>query len=100
MWWPSFILRYRPEYLQYNVEWIQELITERTKAIIPVHLFGLSANMEKVSEIAAKFNLIVIEDAACGFGSTFGGQHVGVLGNAGCFGSILVSRLLQGKVGW
>ena len=68
-----------------DVKQIEGLITERTKAIIPVHLFGLSVNMEKVLKIAEKFSLLVIEDAACGFGSTFNGQHVGVLGHAGCF---------------
>ncbi len=64
---------------------IESLITPRTKAILPVHLFGLSADMRVINEIAQKFNLWVVEDAACGFGATFLGKHVGTLGNTGCF---------------
>jgi perosamine synthetase len=60
-------------------------ITSRTKAILPVHLFGLSADMEPVIELARKHKLWVVEDAACGFGSTYQGRHVGTLGDTGCF---------------
>ena len=60
-------------------------ITSKTKAILPVHLFGLSANMDPINEIAKRHNLWVIEDAACGFGATYNGEHVGTLGTAGCF---------------
>jgi perosamine synthetase len=60
-------------------------ITPRTKAILPVHLFGLSADMDSVMELARKHNLWVVEDAACGFGSTYQGRHVGTSGDAGCF---------------
>ena len=60
-------------------------ITPRTKAILPVHLFGLSADMGPVMELASKHNLWVVEDAACGFGSTYQGQHVGTFGDTGCF---------------
>ncbi|CAM8670357.1 WecE Predicted pyridoxal phosphate-dependent enzyme apparently involved in regulation of cell wall biogenesis [Comamonadaceae bacterium] len=60
-------------------------ITPRTKAILPVHLFGLSADMAPVTALALKHGLWVIEDAACGFGSTYQGRHVGTFGDAGCF---------------
>lgn len=60
-------------------------ITPRTKAILPVHLFGLSADMGPVMELARKHNLWVVEDAACGFGSTYQGRHVGTYGDTGCF---------------
>ncbi|HYW56857.1 MAG TPA: DegT/DnrJ/EryC1/StrS family aminotransferase [Polaromonas sp.] len=60
-------------------------ITSRTKAILPVHLFGLSAEMDSVIELARRHGLWVVEDAACGFGSTYQGQHVGTLGDTGCF---------------
>ena len=64
---------------------IQEKITTRTKAILPVHLFGLAADMKAINSIAQANNLWVIEDAACGFGSRYHGQHVGTQGNTGCF---------------
>ena len=64
---------------------LEALITPRTKAILPVHLFGLAAEMESINAIAKRHNLWVVEDAACGFGASFQGQHVGTFGNTGCF---------------
>jgi perosamine synthetase len=60
-------------------------ITPRTKAILPVHLFGLAADMAPINRIAKQHGLWVVEDAACGFGSRYHGQHVGTLGDTGCF---------------
>lgn len=64
---------------------IESLLTPKTKAIIPVHLFGLPADMDSIISIASKHNLKIIEDAACGFGSYYNGAHVGNFGEAGCF---------------
>lgn len=64
---------------------IEEKITPSTKAILPVHLFGLSADMDKINNIATQHNLWVVEDAACGFGSLYKGKHVGNFGDTGCF---------------
>jgi perosamine synthetase len=64
---------------------IEEKITSRTKAILPVHLFGLAADMSVINCIAAKHGLWVVEDAACGFGARYQGQHVGIQGDTGCF---------------
>jgi dTDP-4-amino-4,6-dideoxygalactose transaminase len=68
-----------------DVAQIESKITKYTKAIIPVHLFGLAADMTVINNIAKKYNLKVVEDAACGFGSRYHKQHVGTFGNTGCF---------------
>lgn len=64
---------------------LEKKITNKTKAIIPVHLFGLSADLENILDIAKKNNLYVVEDAACGFGAKFRNKHVGTFGQTGCF---------------
>jgi perosamine synthetase len=68
-----------------DVAQLESKITPRTRAILPVHLFGLSAHMEPINRIAKQHGLWVVEDAACGFGSRYQGQHVGTLGDTGCF---------------
>lgn len=62
-----------------------ERVTSRTVGIIPVHLFGLCADMDAVRAIASKQGLWVVEDAACALGSTWRGAKAGTLGMAGCF---------------
>ncbi|MDA9961769.1 DegT/DnrJ/EryC1/StrS family aminotransferase [Opitutales bacterium] len=68
-----------------DIQQIESKITSKTKAILPVHLFGLSADMPPIIELAKKHNLWVVEDAACGFGAKYKGEHVGTLGDTGCF---------------
>ena len=68
-----------------DVSEIESKITAKTKAILPVHLFGLSADIDPILDLARRYNLWVVEDAACGFGAKYKGQHVGVFGNTGCF---------------
>lgn len=68
-----------------DVAQLEAKITPRTRAILAVHLFGLSAEMAPVLELARKHGLAVVEDAACGFGAKYHGRHVGTLGDAGCF---------------
>jgi perosamine synthetase len=68
-----------------NPALIESKVTPRTKAILPVHLFGLAADMVVIASIAKKYNLKVVEDAACGFGARYNGQHVGNFGDTGCF---------------
>jgi len=62
---------------------IEALITPSTKAIMPVHLYGQSADMEAIMQVAEKHNLKVIEDAAQGVGVTFNGKHTGTFGEMG-----------------
>lgn len=68
-----------------DVDQIERHITPRTKGIIPVHLFGLSADMTPIMEIAARHRLWVVEDAACGFDTWYKGKHVGTFGEFGAF---------------
>ena len=68
-----------------DVSEIESKITAKTKAILPVHLFGLSADIDPILDLAKRYNLWVVEDAACGFGAKYKGQHVGAFGNTGCF---------------
>jgi dTDP-4-amino-4,6-dideoxygalactose transaminase len=71
----------------YNIDPVQieDAITEKTKAVMPVHLFGQMADMEPIMEIAKKYNLAVIEDAAQSISSTYKGKKAGSIGTAGCF---------------
>jgi perosamine synthetase len=68
-----------------DVRQLEALITPNTVGIIPVHMFGLAADMDAVMAIAARRKLWVVEDAACGFAAWYGGRHVGTFGDAGCF---------------
>jgi len=68
-----------------DVNKIEEVITPKTKAIIPVHEFGLACDIGKIVEIAKKNNLYIIEDAACALGAKYNGNHVGSFGDFGSF---------------
>ena len=64
---------------------LEEKITTKTKAIIPVHIFGQSADMDLINEVAKKHNLKVIEDACQAVGAKYKGRMIGTLGDAACF---------------
>lgn len=74
-----------PETYTMDVSQIEKKITERTKAIIPVHLYGHPADMDQIMEIAEKYDLYVIEDASQAHGAEYKGKKVGNIGHIGCF---------------
>ena len=71
----------------YNIDpaRIEEAITEKTKAILPVHLYGQPARMEEIMAIAKKYNLFVVEDCAQAHGATINGKNIGTFGDINCF---------------
>ncbi len=68
-----------------NTKLIEEAITPKTKAIIPVHLYGQPADMKEIQEIATKYNLKIIEDACQAHGADYNGKKVGNFGELACF---------------
>ena len=74
-----------PDYYTIDPEKIEEKITEKTKAIIPVHLYGHPANLSEIMAIAKNHNLKVIEDCAQAHFAQWNGQNVGTIGDAGTF---------------
>ncbi|MCE5321975.1 DegT/DnrJ/EryC1/StrS family aminotransferase [bacterium] len=78
---------------------LEAAITERTKAIIPVHIQGCPADMEPIIAIAKKHNLFVIEDACQAHGATYKGKKTGTIGNVGCFSLNNFKNLCGGEGG-
>jgi dTDP-4-amino-4,6-dideoxygalactose transaminase len=74
-----------PETFNIDPSGVEERITSKTRAILPVHLFGHPADMEAIVGIARKRGLAVVEDCAQAFGASMGGRKVGSFGDAGCF---------------
>lgn len=74
-----------PITLNISPEDIERKITSRTRAIIPVHIGGYPCNMEAIMKLAKKFDLMVVEDAAHGFGGKFKGKSLGAIGDFGSF---------------
>jgi dTDP-4-amino-4,6-dideoxygalactose transaminase len=68
-----------------NPNLVEQAVTGATRAIVPVHLFGQMAEMDPIMEIAEKYNLVVIEDAAQSITSTYKGKKAGTFGDVGCF---------------
>jgi dTDP-4-amino-4,6-dideoxygalactose transaminase len=74
-----------PDDFNIDVSLIESAITEKTKAIMPVHLYGQPARMDAICEIAKKHNLRIVEDAAQAHGAELNGQRCGSFGDIGCF---------------
>lgn len=75
----------RPDTMNLDETKIEAAVTERTRAIAPVHYAGVSCEMDKIMEVAEKYGLTVIEDAAQGILSTYKGKALGTIGDYGCF---------------
>lgn len=75
----------RPDTMNLDENLIEAAITEKTKAIVPVHYAGVACEMDKINEIAKRHNLFVVEDAAQGMMATYKGRALGTLGDFGCY---------------
>jgi dTDP-4-amino-4,6-dideoxygalactose transaminase len=75
----------RPDTMNINEKLIEAAVTEKTKAIVPVHYAGVGCEMDTIMDIAKRHHLIVIEDAAQGVMSTYKGQALGAIGDYGCY---------------
>jgi dTDP-4-amino-4,6-dideoxygalactose transaminase len=84
-----------PRTYNLNPRALEAAVTSRTRALMPVHLFGLAADMQEIMDIAGKHKLPVIEDAAQAIGAKYGGKPVGSFGSTGCF-SFFPSKNLGG----
>jgi len=73
-----------PSTLNIDVDYAASLITDRTRGIVPVHLYGQPADMDAVLNLAARFDLVVIEDCAQALGASWAGKPAGSLGDYGC----------------
>lgn len=84
-----------PKSYNLDAESVARAITSRTRAIIPVHLFGLAAEMQPIMDLAERRGIAVIEDAAQAIGAAYHGRNVGTIGGMGCF-SFFPSKNLGG----
>ena len=75
----------RPDTMNIDENLIENAITEHTKAIVPVHYAGVSCEMDKITELALKYDLKIVEDAAQGILSTYKGKMLGTIGDFGCY---------------
>lgn len=75
----------RPDTMNIDEKLIEAAVTDKTRAIVPVHYAGVACEMDTIMDIAGRHNLIVIEDAAQGMMSSYKGKALGTIGNFGCF---------------
>ena len=88
-----------PENYTMDPEDLRKKITKKAKAIMPVHLYGNFAYMQEISEIANKYNLEVIEDAAQSLGTTYKNKHSGTFSRVGCFSLYAAKVITSGEGG-
>jgi perosamine synthetase len=90
----------KPDTFQIDVESAERFVTDSTKAVMPVHLFGSCADMDAVMGFAQGNHLLVVEDAAQAIGVHYKGQHAGTFGNCGCFSFFCDKTLTTGEGGF
>lgn len=78
---------------------IEEAIAPKTKVIVPVHYAGVGCNMDAIMLIAARHNLLVVEDAAQGVCATYNGQYLGTIGYLGCYSFHETKNFICGEGG-
>lgn len=88
-----------PKTFNIDVDKIEAAITDRTKAIVPVHLYGQPADWGGISKIADDYNLAVVEDACQAIGATYRGKKAGALGDLGCFSLYATKNIMCGEGG-
>jgi dTDP-4-amino-4,6-dideoxygalactose transaminase len=89
----------RPDTLNIDEQLIEQAITSKTKAIVPVHYAGVSCEMDTIMDIAAHHNLSVVEDAAQGVMSTYKGRSLGSIGNLGTYSFHETKNIISGEGG-
>lgn len=89
----------RPDTMNIDENLIEDAITEKTKAIIPVHYAGVSCEMDTLMDVAKRHNLKVIEDAAQAIGSTYKGKACGAIGDYGCYSFHETKNISMGEGG-
>lgn len=89
-----------PEYFLFDTIKAEKKLTRRSKAIMPVHLFGVSCDMDAIQTLSSKYGLGVIEDAAQGVGVRWKDKHVGGFGDVGCFSFFADKTITTGEGGY
>ena len=89
----------RPDTLNIDEKLIESAITPKTRAIVPVHYAGVGCEMDTILNIAKKYNLLVIEDAAQAFGAKYKGKQLGTIGDMGCFSFHETKNIMSGEGG-
>lgn len=89
----------RPDTMNIDEKLIENAITDRTKAIVPVHYAGVSCDMDKIMALAAKYSLKVVEDAAQGVMAYYKGKALGTIGDFGCYSFHETKNISMGEGG-
>lgn len=89
----------RPDTMNIDEKLIEQAITDRTRAIVPVHYAGVACEMDTIMDIARHHNLFVVEDAAQGIAATYKGKQLGAIGDFGCYSFHETKNLSMGEGG-